>query len=64
MNRSEISLALGVATVIVLTGLGAPGLSAQEAAGAGALEEIIVTARKTRRVAARDPGIGVGHLGV
>ena len=46
MNRSFISLALAGATLLVLTGLGAPTLSAQEAAGAGALEEIIVTARK------------------
>ena len=46
MNRSVISRALAGACLLVLTGLGAPTLSAQEAAAAGALEEIIVTARK------------------
>ena len=46
MNRSDISLALGVAAFFVMTGIAAPTVSAQEAAEAGALEEIIVTARK------------------
>ena len=46
MNRSVYSLALGAATLFFLASVGAPALSAQEAAEAGALEEIIVTARK------------------
>ena len=46
MNRSAISLAFAGATLLVLTGLGVPTLSAQEAARPARSRKIIVTARK------------------
>ena len=67
MNRSFLSLALAGATVLVLTGLGAPTLSAQEAQGSRGGRSTRGDHRhgpQTRRVAARDSGIGVRHLGI